>query len=420
MNPLRSLHFHTTSMRASRLLFVFMWLLYALICMTKTSFASAMATLVAEGVLTKSQTGLIISSFYIVYTPLQIVGGAVADRYNPERLCLIGLFGSAVANAVIFLYPTFTVMLVAWVFNAVAQFALWPAVFKILTTQTVARDRALILTSCNFCFPAGLFLSFLMAALLPAWQISFALSSLVCLALAAGLLLLCRYLTPRIAADEPPVSDGGSPEAQKSAPALWRILLLGGLPLLLPATVIRGMFYQAVQTLSPTILMESYETSPTFGNLINLFIIALGMLGTVLAGKFLFPRLVKNEVTGHAILFALCIPCSLLLVFVGKIPLVLTLLALCIIVMAVNAITLLLNFYTARFAAIGKSGFIAGTVNGMVSLGIVLEGLCFLPLADGFGWSAVSCLWVVLALTAALLCALAVPAARRFARTPRK
>ena len=102
MKTLKLTHFHITSLRASRLFFIFIWLLYALICMTKSSFASAMATLVAEGVLTKSQTGLIISSFYIVYTPLQILGGAAADRYNPERLCLVGLFGSALANAVIF------------------------------------------------------------------------------------------------------------------------------------------------------------------------------------------------------------------------------------------------------------------------------------------------------------------------------
>lgn len=417
MKTLKLTHFHITSLRASRLFFVFVWLLYALICMTKSSFASAMATLVAEGVLTKSQTGLIISSFYIVYTPLQILGGAVADRYNPERLCLVGLLGSALANAVIFFYPIFPVMLGAWVFNAVAQFALWPAIFRILTTQTDGRDRPFILMSCNFCFPAGLFLSFLAAALLPAWEMSFALSSLLCFLLAGGLLLFCHCLSPHI--KETARTDTAREQGKDTLP-FWRVLALGGLALLLPATVIRGMLYQAVQTLSPTILMESYATPPALGNLINLFIIVMGMVGTLLTSRFLFTRLIQNEVVGHALLFALCGACAALLLFVGKLPMALALLALCLIAMAVNAITLLLNFYTARFAALGKSGFVAGAVNGMASLGIVLEGIVFLPVADALGWDAVAGLWVALALAAVLLCACAIPAARRFARTPRK
>ncbi len=411
MKMLKLTHFQITSLRKSRLFFVFIWLLYTLICMTKSAFASAMATLVAEGVLTKSQTGLIISSFYIVYTPLQILGGAAADRYNPERLCLAGLFGSALANAVIFFYPVFPVMLGAWILNAVAQFALWPAVFKILTTQTDGRDRPFILMSCNFCFPAGLFLSFLTAALLPSWEMSFALSSLICFLLAGGLLLFCRYLSPHIRE-----TAGATPALERQGNALpfWRVLAFGGLALLLPATVIRGMLYQAVQTLSPTVLMESYAVPPTLGNLINLFVIVMGMVGTLLTSRFLFPRLIQNEVVGHALLFGLCGAASVVLLFVGRIPAAIALAAICLIAMSVNAITLLLNFYTARFAAFGKSGFVAGTVNGMVSLGIVLEGIVFLPVADAFGWDAVAGLWVVLTVTAALLCACAIPAARRF------
>lgn len=42
------------------LLFVFLFLMYAVVYMTKSMFSSAMAVIVEEGVMTKLQTGLIV------------------------------------------------------------------------------------------------------------------------------------------------------------------------------------------------------------------------------------------------------------------------------------------------------------------------------------------------------------------------
>ena len=60
--------------------FVFIFLLYAVVYMTKNMFTSAMAIIVEEGFMTKSQTGLINAIFWIVYAPFQIIGGFAVDR----------------------------------------------------------------------------------------------------------------------------------------------------------------------------------------------------------------------------------------------------------------------------------------------------------------------------------------------------
>ena len=76
-------HMHLENKKISRRFFWLLWLLYAVVYMTKSCYSAAMASIVSEGILTKSQTGLINAAFYGVYAPLQIVGGIFADKYNP-------------------------------------------------------------------------------------------------------------------------------------------------------------------------------------------------------------------------------------------------------------------------------------------------------------------------------------------------
>lgn len=88
---------HLENKKVSFMYFWIIWLMYALVYMTKNCYSAAMASIVSEGILTKSQTGLITALFYGVYGPLQIVGGIYADKYNPGKLIKIGLIGAGIA-----------------------------------------------------------------------------------------------------------------------------------------------------------------------------------------------------------------------------------------------------------------------------------------------------------------------------------
>ena len=132
---------HLENKKVSFMYFWIIWLMYALVYMTKNCYSAAMASIVSEGILTKSQTGLITALFYGVYGPLQIVGGIYADKYNPGKLIKIGLIGAGIANAIIFFNQNYYVMLIVWTFNAIVQFALYPAVFKIVSSQLESEYR---------------------------------------------------------------------------------------------------------------------------------------------------------------------------------------------------------------------------------------------------------------------------------------
>ena len=88
-------HMHFEDRKRSRHFFWFIWALWVFVTMTKTFFTAAMAQIVSEHIMTKSQVGFIVAAFYIVYAPFQLVGGIFADKYDPEKLITIGLFGGA-------------------------------------------------------------------------------------------------------------------------------------------------------------------------------------------------------------------------------------------------------------------------------------------------------------------------------------
>ena len=90
------------SKKLSIILLLSIFLLYAVVYMTKNVFSSAMASIVEEGFMTKSQTGLINAVFWFVYAPFQIVGGFAADKYSPYKLILIGLIGGLISNIIIY------------------------------------------------------------------------------------------------------------------------------------------------------------------------------------------------------------------------------------------------------------------------------------------------------------------------------
>ena len=69
MNLLSDINIHLENKRASRVFFIFMWLMYAFVYMTKNCFSGALAAIVEEGTLTLTQATVINAAFYVAYAP---------------------------------------------------------------------------------------------------------------------------------------------------------------------------------------------------------------------------------------------------------------------------------------------------------------------------------------------------------------
>lgn len=416
MKIMSDINIHLEDKRESRHFFVFLWIMYAVVYMTKNCFSGALSAIVAQGSLTLAQTTFISAAFYIAYTPLQILGGIVADRYSPEKMITVGLLGGAVCNTVIYFNQNYYVMLVTWVLNAIIQFALWPSVFKIMSSQLVRSDRGRMIFYMSFASSGGLIMTYIVSAFLTDWRDNFLISAIVLVISAFILLVYCKHLNPIMKKDKtgsaPAISYKNSDKKKMSTVKLF---LISGFFTLLPAVLLRTMIENGTKTLSPTMLMQSYENiSASTGNLLSIFIIVAGVVGTLLVKLVLFPRIIKNEITAYLIMMIAALPFTVVLRFVGEIPAWLVILSLSMISMSLSATHLLTQYFNMLYIPYGKNGTAAGILNAAASLGLVLQYCVFGSVAQDHGWSTVTTLWVIMVALGALFCALTVLPARRF------
>ena len=247
--------------RIGILIIASLFLSFAFISLTKNCFSSAMVFIVEEGVLTKSQTGVITSSFYIIYGLLQIVGGILADKWHPERLITIGFLGAGLANLVIYLNQSYAVMLFAWIFNAFTQFPVWPCIFKIISSRVEPSLRKKGMFLMTFATSTGLVFGYVMAAVVERWQQNFLVSAvgLIFLAIAWSVIWGISANKSEVVMNEyeaPTVPHHDEHPDFKLLPALAR----SGVIYVIIFNLIANVFIIGVKSFVPSIIKESYSS----------------------------------------------------------------------------------------------------------------------------------------------------------------
>ena len=408
---------HLENKSVSKKFFWTLWIMYAVVYMTKSCYSAAMASIVHEGVLTKSQTGFITAAFYFVYAPLQILGGIFADKYNPEKMIKIGLIGGAVANLIIFVNQDYYVMLFAWVFNAMIQFALWPAVFKIISSQLEAEYRVKGIYFITFSSTFGLVLAYIVAAFVSNWLYNFLLSAVFLLLFALVIHIACRRVEKHLVPNEVPTQSSLKQKQESAASNIssWKIFWSSGFILMIVIAGLRMIISNSIQTLSATILMESYEhISPSIGNVLNTLIIISGIIGVMLVNRFFYPRLIRNEVLATLVLILLAILPVGAMLFLGKTNVTVMLIAMCVAAIILTGAGLIMSHFSALFVKFGKNGLASGIYNSSAAIAIMIQNYGILSLAEHRGWNTVVWSWIVMLIVSVVLAVIAYPLRKRF------
>lgn len=399
--------------RASLAVMIALMTTYSFICMSKNCFSAAMVFIVDEGLLTKVETGTITSVFYVAYAILQVVGGFVSDRVDPNRLITVGMIGAGAANLVIFLNQNYTVMLVTWVLNGILQFGVWPACFKIMSTVLHEKHRDVGMYIASFGYALGAVVSYLLAAVVPNWRDSFLLSGVLLLAL--GVMwevvthLLDKYRTVEVVAVETPKM-----KSEDSKP-LFKLVLTSGVGIVFVLAFIRCMFDLGIKSLTPTLINESYsEVDPTLATFLNIIVLVAGVVGPTVA-HFIYPRFFKSETAAATVIFFAAVPLMAVTLFVGSISYWVILAMMTLIEMLMTAAGFFATtLIPARFNKWGKGGTVAGIMNALAALGIVAANSISTAIAEAFGWVVMLGSWVVLMVLCAVLSLITVPMWKRF------
>lgn len=407
---------YLTNKKISLFLFGFLFVMYAVVYMTKHCYSAAMATLVHEGVMTKSQTGLINAVFYLVYAPFQIVGGRLADKHSPGKLITVGVMGSALANLIIYLNQNYVLMLVTWAVNAVFQSLIWPAVFKITSSNLAVEHRKKGVFYMSFVAQIGPFLAYLIAMFVHNWQDNFWISAVSQFIFAVLTAAVYEYARRHMTEEQPAqIQDTGIlPDKYDSGLTNRMLFRKSGLYALIAVTFLYGLIC-APKTFASVLLMESYETvSPFIGNFFFLITSVATIVGSF-AARYIYFRFINDEIKAHLISVVLYIPCLVLLLFVGRVPIWAALSAL-VGISFVTGLHFATSFVSLRFARFGKNGEVAGTINCASAVNLIVLNYGLTLLAEHFGWISVIGLGVAMAVLAGALLLWMMPKWKRFVK----
>lgn len=412
INLERDVNVHFEDKKKSRIFFVFLWILYAVVYMTKNSFNGALASIVEEGILTKSQTGLITAMFYLAYTPLQIVGGFVSDKFSPERLIKIGLVGAAISNTIIFFNQNYYVMLFSWMFNGMVQFGIWPSIFKIISSQLVRSDRAKMVFYITFCAPIGLILTYFTAAIMPHWKYNFALSS-ICMVVFAVLMHIFEIkMNPFLKWDKMEQEDKNTECEHIQVPTM-KLFAKSGFFFMMIGLCIATIAIQSRASTATVMFLENYENvSASVSNLLNIFMLVSGIVGTLVAGKIV--KKMKNEIAGMAIVFLCMLPFFALCFFAGKVPVPMLIVFHCAIACLESVTNLVRNYYNLNFVKYGKSGLAAGVLNAGLSFSFMMAAWVMMRVVDNYGWLVMVAAWCALVVAGIIITAIGIPMLKKF------
>ncbi len=390
--------------RLSLLLFLFLFLMYAVVYMTKNMFSSAMAVIVEQGFMTKSQTGLINAVFWLVYALFQVVGGFAVDKYSPYKLIMIGLFGAAVSNTVIYFNQNYYVMMLAWAFNAMIQFGVWPGIFKIVSTGIAPKLRKTAVFWMLFATSVGLGLSMLVASFVTHWKHNF-LVSVISLVVMMVLYALINSIVHKKTVEADVVPDNKSKNTDTSKHPMLPLMLSSGLVVFLVLCLLRVAIDNGIKMMTPVMLMESYDSLPAaIATRLSAILVIFSALGTLISG-FVQKKITKNEVKAQILLYAISLPALLIVCFVGNIHYMWILACLCVSIMVVHGCgPFCQSFASLRFEKYGRIGTVSGILNATASLGNVLASYIFAKMAEIMPWSGVITSWVLTVLVCTLLC----------------
>ena len=406
--------------KASILVFIAVLSTYTFISMTKQCFSSAMAFIVEEGIMTKSQTGTIVAVFFLVYGFLQLVGGMLTDRWNPTHFITFSFIGAGLCNLAVYFNQNFSFVVVVWVLNAIAQFSVWPAVFKICASMLKEEHRATALFLISYSNSLGIVINFAVAALIPHWKINFMISAVGLIAFALIWEILLFFVHPymeekMVEAPQKPVHTHHH-ENQKDVNFV-ALMAASGMLLFLIVYLTRAIFDNGLKTLVATMINENYDNvTPTVATALSIIILIMGALGPTL-GHQIYPRFVKNEITAIILLFAIGTPFGVLLLLTGKVHYWWIVAFLSCFILLMNSTALFTNYISARFNKWGKGATLAGAFNMMSALGIVASNFVFTRVVEAFGWTTTIWSWVVLLVIANILLWIIAPMWKRFLHT---
>ncbi len=401
---------------ASKAIFTACWLSYAAISMGKSVYSASMASMIAEGLFTKSYSGIINSGFYLLYGGAQLIGGKLIDKISPMIWINVSLIGTALSMLGMAFARGFLPMLIIWSIDGLLQFAIWPAIVRVIAEYVLPSQKKKAMTLISFSYCAGMLASYLCGSVVLSfahWSVFFLVAAVILGGFSVYWIIASRSALKYLSRDN---KENNEIEEKKGDAPKKNVIISSGLFLLFVPSFFRTCLDLGLKSWVPTMIMESYDVSASFANALTTILVLINLSGVFFC-TWLYPKIVKNAAVGFGICFAAALPMTVLLLFTGNIPVI-------VVVLLLSGLTTMMYaghqfnnvIIPMFFAKYHKEGSIAGILNAIASFGAVAATFGFGYLADNFGWTGTIISWIVITAAALVFCLSASPAFGRFTK----
>jgi len=402
-----------TKEKASIRLAMSLFTIYTLNCFGKLAFPAVTAALVDEMILTKTQAGLIGGMFWLLYAAGQLFGGVVSNRLSPYKLLTIGLIGSGICNILMAILPYYIPMFIFWGINGVIQFGIWPSVLKLVSTSVLESHRSKTYNILAYGFCVGSILGQLCTALvltfLP-WNVMFVCCGSVNLLMLIPVAICVRRYMPLL--DSYEQEDTSGDKGKKKLPI--GLILESGFVFFAILVCIKSFLDTGIKNWMPTILMETYSTSPSYSTLLSVIMMGVSLLGVSVGAK-IYKTVKNSEAKMLCVMYVCVLPLMLLLLNFRNMNIFITTLILSLIALFIyGSGQAMLMYYPARLERFGLTSVVGGFMNSCAAFGNVLATSGNGTVADLFGWDACIIVWVSLTVLFIVLTVSLIPVWKKF------
>lgn len=388
--------------RASAFLFVACWIVYMMICMSKTNYGASIAYIVKEGIFSKSDSGIISASFYLLYGFSQLFGGNIADRFSPFKVLKFGIIGSVITNVMLIFTNDFWGVLILWSLTGLIQFGVWPATAKIIAgvLMPVHKKKASVYITLAIGFGGMISYMFITPVLEKfGWGGVFVLN-VILLVVALVILGIAQNKTEAV------LMDGTNQISRdkiikKTNFKFMPLFFASGMFIIMFFGIAQAMLDNGVKSWVPTMMMESYHISPQWASMQTSAMYICNITGIFLVIRIF--RNIKSPVLTQVIYFLICLPLCALMLFIGKLPVWLISVVLIISTTVIYGMTNLSVRIASAFEKFGYSATISGITNAFVCLGVVISNFGYGALAEYFGWNVVTLVWLIVCIVAVVM-----------------
>lgn len=382
-------------------LFALCWALYGCSYLGRLNYSSVMVDMIAEGLMSKGQAGLINTIFFVAYAAGQLINGVLGDKYSPRWMLFIGSAGAGLCNLLGGMTSSYPLILALRALNGYFMAMLWPPMLRVFGQMLLPKERVRYTIHMTSAMAAGTLGAYLISAAmlnLFSWRAAFYAPGALLMAMSLLWLVAFGRLEAYSERHGQPSPEEELRQTARSAQegrlSFWRMMIIPGVLVSLVPVVLHGMIKDGVTSWVPTYITEAFGIEPAFSALVTTLLPIVNLTGAV-AAQFVYNRICKNEFGAAAIFFAIAAAALALLLTLGGSSLVITLAAFALVTSSILAInTLFVGMLPLRFGRYGRASTLSGTLNAIAYAGSAAAAAAIGFLSERFGWGATVFSWL--------------------------